>query len=300
MEEDRSWMYRRTMPRVMGISSEFQLGVKWKYTKELMTCFPSLTESDIQTRINDEFSMWFREEMEKVVNTSNNECLKSLSWGLFKRFIHMKEVLVVLHITVVYRLKMVCGSKKSAHLAVTSTMSASTSVKTSTTPVETASPPKTSFSMAAASTPPGTSYPLPSDCSKVIIEIMKAHFVEAHPGFGKSSRKGREDGRGLHTVRTVCPTTSAERKAKYQEMKTNMEKLHIETGSPILTEEQLMFEVASGSNKDHVYGFGSKSTVVTVERRGGSSSSMSSVPSISFTASHKAYIERERRLWGYM
>ncbi|KAI5649063.1 hypothetical protein M9H77_35068 [Catharanthus roseus] len=29
-----------------------------------------LTESDIQTKISDEFSMWFREEMEKLVNTS--------------------------------------------------------------------------------------------------------------------------------------------------------------------------------------------------------------------------------------
>ncbi|KAI5654131.1 hypothetical protein M9H77_31318 [Catharanthus roseus] len=56
-----------------------------KYKAELRTCFPSLTESDVQTRISDEFSMWFREEMENPVNASNSECLKCLSWGPSKR-----------------------------------------------------------------------------------------------------------------------------------------------------------------------------------------------------------------------
>ncbi|KAI5668376.1 hypothetical protein M9H77_18229 [Catharanthus roseus] len=74
-------------------------------------------------------------------------------------------------------------------------------------------------------------------------------------------------------------------RAKYQELKVNMEHLHIGTGSPILTDEQLMFEDAGGSNKDH--------------RRGGSSSS-SSIPLISSAVDHEACIERERRLWGYM
>ncbi|KAI5658514.1 hypothetical protein M9H77_27307 [Catharanthus roseus] len=46
----------------------------WKYTTELRTSFPSLTENDVQTSISDEFSMWFREQMEKTVNSSNNEC----------------------------------------------------------------------------------------------------------------------------------------------------------------------------------------------------------------------------------
>ncbi|KAI5658655.1 hypothetical protein M9H77_27448 [Catharanthus roseus] len=61
-----------------------------------------------------------------------------------------------------------------------------------------------------------------------------------------------------------------------------------------------MFEATGGSNKGHVYGFGSESAAITAERQGGSSSSMSSVPSISSAAGHEACIKRERRLWGYM
>ncbi|KAI5678237.1 hypothetical protein M9H77_09187 [Catharanthus roseus] len=75
--------------------------------------------------------------------------------------------------------------------------------------------------------------------------------------------------------------------------------LHIETGSPISTDEQLMFEAASGSNKGHVYGFGSQFAAITAERQADSNSS-SSVSSISFAAAHKSCTERERRLWGYM
>ncbi|KAI5681431.1 hypothetical protein M9H77_02659 [Catharanthus roseus] len=43
---------------------------------------------------------------------------------------------------------------------------------------------------------------------------------------------------------------------KYQELKANIERLHIETSSSMLINEQLMFEAAGGSNKGHVYGFG--------------------------------------------
>ncbi|KAI5677865.1 hypothetical protein M9H77_08815 [Catharanthus roseus] len=98
-----------------------------------------------------------------------------------------------------------------------------------------------------------------------------------------------EDGRGLRTIKTVCPIASTEGivgrytirpvlgKANYQELKANAECLHVETGSPILTEEQLMCEVVGGSNKGHIHGFGSQSTAVTAERRGGSSNSMCSV-----------------------
>ncbi|KAI5657825.1 hypothetical protein M9H77_26618 [Catharanthus roseus] len=42
--------------------------------------FPSLTEGDIQTRISEGFSSWFREEMKNPVNASSSECLKNLSW----------------------------------------------------------------------------------------------------------------------------------------------------------------------------------------------------------------------------
>ncbi|KAI5663270.1 hypothetical protein M9H77_22593 [Catharanthus roseus] len=65
---------------------------------------------------------------------------------------------------------------------------------------------------------------------------------------------------------------------KYQELKANEERLYIETGSPIPTDEQLTFEASSGSNKGHVYNFDSQSAAITVERRGGSSSTLS-VPS---------------------
>ncbi|KAI5667499.1 hypothetical protein M9H77_17352 [Catharanthus roseus] len=49
----------------------------------------------------------------------------------------------------------------------------------------------------------------------------------------------------------------AHRWDKYQELKANAKRLHIETGSPILNNEQLMFEAAGGSNNGHVYGVGS-------------------------------------------
>ncbi|KAI5658832.1 hypothetical protein M9H77_27625 [Catharanthus roseus] len=81
-------------------------------------------------------------------------------------------------------------------------------------------------------------------------------------------------------------------------LKANAEHLHIETGSPIPSDEQLMFEAAGGSNKGHVYGFGSQSGAITAERREGSSSL--SVPSVSSTAGHDACIEREKKLLGYM
>ncbi|KAI5653973.1 hypothetical protein M9H77_31160 [Catharanthus roseus] len=75
--------------------------VETNYTTELRTRYRSLLESDVQMRISEEFSTWFREEMLKPVNASNNEFLKCLSWG----FIHRNEVSVILHVTVVYRLK---------------------------------------------------------------------------------------------------------------------------------------------------------------------------------------------------
>ncbi|KAI5676462.1 hypothetical protein M9H77_07412 [Catharanthus roseus] len=57
-----------------------------------------------------------------------------------------------------------------------------------------------------------------------------------------------------------------------------------------------MFEAVGGSNKGHVYGFGSQSVAVTAKCQEGNSSS-SLVPSVSSTATHEACIERERRLY---
>ncbi|KAI5677017.1 hypothetical protein M9H77_07967 [Catharanthus roseus] len=91
------------------------------------------------------------------------------------------------------------------------------------------------------------------DCAKLITKIMKAPFVEAHP-------RG-ENGLGLCTVGPVCPTALAEGTVgrytiqrvlgdgKYQELKANAECLHIDTGSPIPTDEQLMFEAAVAATR---------------------------------------------------
>ncbi|KAI5653628.1 hypothetical protein M9H77_30815 [Catharanthus roseus] len=46
-----------------------------------------------------------------------------------------------------------------------------------------------------------------------------------------------EDGQGLRTVETVCPTASADGTVEYEELKANVERLHIETGSPIPIDE---------------------------------------------------------------
>ncbi|KAI5667226.1 hypothetical protein M9H77_17079 [Catharanthus roseus] len=77
--------------------------------------------------------------------------------------------------------------------------------------------------------------------------------------------------------------------------KGEREHLHIEISSPIPTDEQLMFDVAGGSNKGHVYDFGSQSAAITIELRR-SSSNTSSVPSVSSAAAHNACSEREKWL----
>ncbi|KAI5667893.1 hypothetical protein M9H77_17746 [Catharanthus roseus] len=48
-----------------------------KYTMELRTRFPGLTKNDVHMRMGDEFSMWFSEEMVKLVNASNSKCLSA-------------------------------------------------------------------------------------------------------------------------------------------------------------------------------------------------------------------------------
>ncbi|KAI5681630.1 hypothetical protein M9H77_02858 [Catharanthus roseus] len=136
MEEDCSWMYRRTMPGVMGISSEFQLeaatfysyyfephvstkardplrndegdqpevresglsicnGQRRAYGKTttrylddkkykaatnyiLLNC--DEVEPDIHTRISEEFSMWFREEVRYPRRLSQEVVLFKCDW----------------------------------------------------------------------------------------------------------------------------------------------------------------------------------------------------------------------------
>ncbi|KAI5658304.1 hypothetical protein M9H77_27097 [Catharanthus roseus] len=99
-----------------------------------------------------------------------------------------------------------------------------------------------------------------------------------------------ENGRGICTIIVVRPiaqqkgqwvdTRYDEFWAKYQELKANAERLHIDTSLPIPTDEQLMFEDAGGNNKGHAYG----------------SSRTPSVPLISATAAHDACIKSEKRL----
>ncbi|KAI5676697.1 hypothetical protein M9H77_07647 [Catharanthus roseus] len=47
--------------------------------------------------------------------------------------------------------------------------------------------------------------------------------------------------------------------------KAERKRLHIETDFPILTDEQLMFEAAGGSNKGHIYSFGSQYAAITAK-----------------------------------
>lgn len=54
-----------------------------------------------------------------------------------------------------------------------------------------------------------------------------------------------------------------------------------------------MFETAEGSNKCHVYGFGSNSAATISESQGGISSS--SMPSVSFATVHDCYADRDKR-----
>ncbi|KAI5672297.1 hypothetical protein M9H77_12661 [Catharanthus roseus] len=143
----------------------------------------------------------------------------------------------------------------------------------------------TSTSSAVMSTPPA-------------IASTPSHFVEAHPNFGKVSILSRifaiqSLGKGFDGTRDMrvpygtlgrngCPL------AKYLELTANVERLHIETGYGVLSDEQLIFEATGGSNKGYVYGFGSQSRVITAEQQRGSSSS--SVPSVSYTTTHECCI----------
>ncbi|KAI5663349.1 hypothetical protein M9H77_22672 [Catharanthus roseus] len=87
-----------------------------------------------------------------------------------------------------------------------------------------------------------------SACEKSITEIIKEHFVEANATV--------ENGRGICTIRV----------AKYHELKANAARLHIETCSPILIDEQLMFETVGVKNKGYLYSFGSQFAAITTER----------------------------------
>ncbi|KAI5664425.1 hypothetical protein M9H77_23748 [Catharanthus roseus] len=129
-----------------------------------------------------------------------------------------------------------------------------------------------------------------SACAKSITEIMKEHFVEAHASLGKIldriknlwyvefGKRYRWDRLHEHDILDAWEKWASLHykdlmyEVKYQELKMNTEHHHIETSLPIPTDKQLMFEVAGGSNKGHVYGFGSQFTAITAEQWGSSSS----------------------------
>ncbi|KAI5676741.1 hypothetical protein M9H77_07691 [Catharanthus roseus] len=118
--------------------------------------------------------------------------------------------------------------------------------------------------------PTADSFNKQSDCAKVITEIMK---------------------RGIDGTRCVSvPFGTLGIDGPYYDTKTQY--------------KDMMYEGYGGQGPGKHTGeyksFIEWSLVVTVEHRGGSNSSMSSVPSISSTASHRAYIERKKRLWGYI
>ncbi|KAI5648575.1 hypothetical protein M9H77_34580 [Catharanthus roseus] len=108
-----------------------------------------------------------------------------------------------------------------------------------------------------------------SDAFKKKREATQRNCLQGHSGKGPTSIPTGlvgENGRDIYTIRVVCSTALAKgTMAKYQELKANATRLHIETGSPMPTYKQLMFKDTSGSNKGHVYNFGSQSSAITIE-----------------------------------
>ncbi|KAI5676818.1 hypothetical protein M9H77_07768 [Catharanthus roseus] len=90
----------------------------------------------------------------------------------------------------------------------------------------------------------------------------------------------RENGRGICKIRVVHPAASTKEIVGRHAIR------------------QTLVKSAGGSNKDHIYGFGSRFFAINTERQGGSISS-SSVSSVSSPTAHDARIKREKRLWGY-
>ncbi|KAI5677525.1 hypothetical protein M9H77_08475 [Catharanthus roseus] len=269
--------------------------------KGIEDAFSKFKESDVQTRISDEFSMWFREERTSPSSVASTP-------------VEMSIPLAAASIPPRMSTPLVAASSPPAtltqflQLPYSSTVSTSTPLASSATGLSSRFAPSSStrpLAPAAASAP--SSAPSSQgvvDSHILILPTADAHFVEEHLSFGKvpdrmknmlytefrAHKKRREmaqqnrlwgvaargpastpaglageDARGLRTVRTVCPIASVE-------------------------------ETVGRYRIRQVLG---ESAAVTAERQGGSSSS-SLVPLIHSAAAHKAYIERERRLCGYM
>ncbi|KAI5666924.1 hypothetical protein M9H77_16777 [Catharanthus roseus] len=185
MEEDRSWMYRRTVPGAMGISKEASMG--------------PMHERAIWDAWQKRASLRYKDLMYKVRNDGYQ-----LNWMTIAQYTSLCNE---------------WGSKAYKKR------------------VEAAQ--QNQLQCPSKHTGGSRSF---IECFLITFKFESSFMFVAG-----------EDGRGLWTVGTICPTASVEERAKYQELKANVECTYIETGSPILIDEQLIFEDASGNNKGHVY-----------------------------------------------
>ncbi|KAI5683106.1 hypothetical protein M9H77_04334 [Catharanthus roseus] len=80
--------------------------------------------------------------------------------------------------------------------------------------------------------------------------------------------------------------------AKFIELKNQAERVTVETGMPLSSDDALIFKVVGGINEDHVYGFCSDTRGITTESYGTSTSLM---PYISFSVVHDRCCERDKR-----
>ncbi|KAI5656754.1 hypothetical protein M9H77_25547 [Catharanthus roseus] len=128
------------------------------------------------------------------------------------------------------------------------------------------------------------------------IGLIMLQGLDARGSSGHVSAQ-MDDYRTIHESLGCMDSDAFKKKqeAKYQELKANEERLHIETSSSMPSDEQLMFEAACSSNKGYVYDFGLQFTAITTEHWGGSSS-LSSIPSVS---SMVATMLASRRRRGY-
>ncbi|KAI5677673.1 hypothetical protein M9H77_08623 [Catharanthus roseus] len=111
-------------------------------------------------------------------------------------------------------------------------------------------------------------------------------------------RRTGENGRGICTIR-VCTSFYISKRGSRSIcdlLKANAKRLHIETGSPMPIDEQLIFETTGDCNKGHVYSFSSQSAAITTERWGGRNNLLL----VSSAVAYDAWIEREKRLCEYM
>ncbi|KAI5656787.1 hypothetical protein M9H77_25580 [Catharanthus roseus] len=94
---------------------------------------------------------------------------------------------------------------------------------------------------------------------RTIYESLQSMELKCFQEEAEVAQRNRLQGRGgqgpiNHTggSRSFIEWRKKMGKAKYQELKAKAECLHIETGSPMLIDDQLTFEATGGNNKGHV------------------------------------------------